>query len=103
MALFRKVSGDARTDATGSYVLGEAMMNPNKSLQLACAGAAHWSDQQTDAGQQSAKSGARPKTMVIRLENLPATAENLERIRERALRLNRQLAASAMPFRVRVL
>jgi len=80
------------------------MMNTDRSWPPACGGAGHWSDQQTDTRQQSPESDDdRPKAMVIRLENLPATAENLERLRERARRLNRQLAASAMPFRVRVL
>ena len=44
----------------------------------------------------------RTRPVILRLEDLPATPRNLERIRERVRLLNRQLAASGTPFRLRV-
>ncbi|MCL5743840.1 MAG: hypothetical protein M1541_07910 [Acidobacteria bacterium] len=44
----------------------------------------------------------RPQPVILRLENLPATPRNLERIRERVRLLNRLLADSGTPFRLRV-
>jgi hypothetical protein len=40
--------------------------------------------------------------VVLRLESIPATARNLERVRERVRSLNSLLAASDVPFRLRV-
>ncbi len=40
--------------------------------------------------------------VILRLEDLPATPGNLERIRERVRILNRQLAAAGTSFRLRV-
>ena len=40
--------------------------------------------------------------IILRLEDLPATPRNLERIRERVRMLNQQLAASGTPLRLRV-
>lgn len=45
----------------------------------------------------------RPKPVILRLENLQATPGNLERIRERIRTMNRQLADSEAPFRLRVI
>ncbi len=39
---------------------------------------------------------------IIRLETLPATPGNVERIQERVRELNRRLAESGTPFRLRV-
>jgi hypothetical protein len=44
----------------------------------------------------------RAQSIVLYLEDLPATPRNLERIRQRVQLLNRQLAQSGMPFRLRV-
>lgn len=44
----------------------------------------------------------RLRPVILRLEDLPATPHNLERIRERVRILNRQLAAAGTPFRLRV-
>lgn len=42
------------------------------------------------------------RPVILRLEELPATPHNLERIRERVRILNRRLAAAGTPFRLRV-
>ncbi len=47
-------------------------------------------------------SGQQNEPVILRLEELPATSHNLKRIRERVRLLNEQLAASGMPFRLRV-
>ena len=39
---------------------------------------------------------------ILRLEDLPATPHNLERVREHVRMLNQQLAASGTPLRLRV-
>lgn len=44
-----------------------------------------------------------PLPAILRLEDLPATSSNLERIRERVRLLNRRLAASGTPLRLRVI
>jgi hypothetical protein len=44
----------------------------------------------------------RTRVIVLRLEDLPATPCNLERIRERIRLLNRRLADSGTPFQLRV-
>lgn len=44
----------------------------------------------------------RTQPIIMRLEDLPATTRNLERIRERVRRLNRLLADSGALFRLRV-
>jgi hypothetical protein len=45
----------------------------------------------------------RTRPVILRLEDLPATPSNLERIRERVRLLNCRLAASGTPFRLRVI
>jgi hypothetical protein len=53
----------------------------------------------------SARAGephGRPLGVILRLEDLPATRPNIERIRERVRQLNRHLAASGTPLRLRV-
>ncbi len=45
----------------------------------------------------------RPGPVIVRLEDLPATPGNRERIRARVRLLNRHLAASGTPFRLRVI
>jgi hypothetical protein len=44
----------------------------------------------------------RPLGVILRLEDLRATPPNIERIRERVRQLNRHLAASGAPLRLRV-
>lgn len=44
----------------------------------------------------------RMRAVILRLEDLPATPRNLRRIRERVRQLNRRLADSGAPFRLRV-
>ena len=43
------------------------------------------------------------RAVILRLEDLPATPSNLERIRDQVRSLNRRLADSGTPFRLRVL
>src|SRR5574340_1730144 len=57
-------------------------------------------NQQTDGFSRSGEE--RTRTVILRLEDLPATPSNLARIRERVRLLNRRLAASGTPFRLRV-
>ncbi len=44
----------------------------------------------------------RPQAILLRLEDTPAAPTNMERIRERVRSLNRRLADSGTPFRLRV-
>ncbi len=44
----------------------------------------------------------RPQPILLRLEAVPATAQNLDRVRQRIHELNRRLAAAGTPFRLRV-
>jgi len=44
----------------------------------------------------------RPRAILLRLEDTPATPRNLESITERVRALNRRLADSGAPFRLRV-
>jgi hypothetical protein len=44
----------------------------------------------------------RTRAIIMRLEDVPATPHNLERMRERVRLLNRRLADSGAPFRLRV-
>jgi hypothetical protein len=44
----------------------------------------------------------RTRAAILRIGDLPATPHNLERMQERIKRLNRQLADSGVPFRLRV-
>ncbi len=57
-------------------------------------------NQQTDDRGRGGEGPTRP--VILRLEDLPATPGNVERIRERVRLLNRHLAASGTPFRLRV-
>jgi hypothetical protein len=56
--------------------------------------------QQQMDGQVEANVPGEP--LILRLESTPATARNLERIRERVRSVNSRLAASNAPFRLRV-
>ncbi len=58
-------------------------------------------NRQSDGRGHAREEGAR--SVILRLEDLPATRSNLERIRERVRLLNRRLAASGTPFRLRVI
>jgi hypothetical protein len=44
----------------------------------------------------------RPRAMLLRLEQMPATPSNFERIRERVRQINQRLADAGAPFRLRV-
>ncbi len=71
-----------------------------------CARAAHLigrciKNQQSDGRGRTGEE--RPRPVILRLDDLPATTSNLERIRERIRLLNRRLAASGTPFRLRVI
>jgi hypothetical protein len=71
-----------------------------------CARAAHLigryiKNQHSDGRGRTGEERTLPVT--LRLEDLPATSSNLERIRERVRLLNRRLAASGTPFRLRVI
>jgi hypothetical protein len=44
----------------------------------------------------------RKRAIILRLEDVPATPRNLERIRERIRLLNQRLAESGAQFRLRV-
>ncbi len=43
-----------------------------------------------------------PLPIIVRLDEVPATARNTARIRERVRLLNQRLAASGTPFQLRV-
>lgn len=58
-------------------------------------------NQQSDGRGLTGEERTRP--VILRLEDLPATPSNLERIRERVRLLNRRLAASGAPFQLRVI
>lgn len=44
-----------------------------------------------------------PQTIIVRLEDLPATPRNIERIRERVQLWNSRLESSETPFRLRMI
>ncbi len=58
-------------------------------------------NQQSDHRGRTGEDRTRP--VILRLDDLPATPSNLDRIRERVRLLNRRLAASGTPFRLRVI
>jgi hypothetical protein len=60
------------------------------------------SNEQNDCRVQFYGREDRGQPVILRLENLPATPHNFKRIHERVRLLNQQLAASGMPFRLRV-
>jgi hypothetical protein len=60
------------------------------------------SNQQNDCRVQLCGREDRGQPVMVRLEDLPATPHNLKRIHERVRSLNQQLAASGMPFRLRL-
>ena len=51
---------------------------------------------------RTGKPHGRPLGVILRLEDLRATPPNIARIRERVRQLNRHLAASGAPLRLRV-
>ena len=57
----------------------------------------------TVPGRNIASFGDGTQPVVLRLEDLPATPRNLERIRQQVEYLNRRLALSGAPFRLRVI
>ena len=69
-----------------------------------CARASHligrYIKNRQNGGRVHREDGAQP--VILRLEDVPATPHNLERIRERVRLLNQRLAASGTPFRLRV-
>lgn len=60
-------------------------------------------ENQTMPGSNIAFFAAGVQPIVLRLEDLPATPRNLERIRQQVEYLNRRLALSGTPFRLRVI
>jgi hypothetical protein len=71
-----------------------------------CARAAHLigryiKNRQND-GRGRVSGEERPLPVILRLEDLPATPCNLERLQERVRQLNRLLADSGTPLRLRV-
>lgn len=58
--------------------------------------------QDNDCGRVSGREH-EAQEVILRLEDVPATPGNIERIRERLRLLNRQLAASGTPFRLRMI
>ena len=84
----------------------EQMDQADSSGVPTCARAAHLigryiKNRQSDGrGRMPGEERARP--VILRFEDLPATPRNLDRIRERVRVLNRRLADSGTPFRLRV-
>lgn len=73
------------TRARGSHLVGQYIKNG-----------------QNNAGRHRPAGEDRARTFIFRIEDLPASPGNLERMRKRVSRLNRRLAESGTPFRVRV-
>jgi hypothetical protein len=71
-----------------------------------CARAAHligrYIKNHQDVGRGRVSAEGRPRPVILRLEDVRATPRNLERIRERVRLLNRMLADSGTPFRLRI-
>jgi hypothetical protein len=44
----------------------------------------------------------RPRPLIVRLEDVPATPSNFERMRERVRQINQRLTDAGAPFRLRV-
>ena len=59
-------------------------------------------NRQNECRTQPTADEERTHAVILRLDDLPATSHNLQRIRELVRRLNRQLAASGTPVRLRV-
>ena len=82
----------------------EQIDNADSSAVPTCARASHligrYTKNRENDGTGKRHDGAQP--MILRLEDLPATPHNLERIRERVRLLNQRLAASGTPLRLRV-
>ena len=56
---------------------------------------------QSDGWGRRGEGHSRP--VILRLEDLPATPGNIERIREQVRLMNRRLMASGTPFRLKVI
>lgn len=72
-----------------------------------CARASHLvgeyiKDRQSDGRSRIHGAEDRARAVIVRLEDLPATPHNVERMRERVRALNRMLADSGTPLRLRV-
>ena len=72
-----------------------------------CACAPHRIGQYTEnnrnsAGRHPPAVEDRPASFILRFEDLPASPENVERMRERVTQLNRRLAGLGAPFRLRL-
>lgn len=81
----RADSGAVPTRARASHLIGRYIKNRHDNGRARASGE---------------EEHVRP--VILRLEDLPATPRNLKRIRERVRMLNRQLAASGTPFRLRI-
>jgi len=62
----------------------------------------HASNQRNGGSARTGEPDGRPCGVILRFEDLRATRPNIERIRERVRLLNRHLAASGTPLRLRV-
>jgi hypothetical protein len=85
----------------------EQIDQPDFSAVSARARASHLIGQyikngQNNAGRHRPAVEDRARPFIFRLEDLPASPGNLERMRARVRQLNRRLAESGAPFRVRV-
>jgi hypothetical protein len=85
----------------------EQIEDAGSSADPTCARASHvrgryMTNQQTDGRVHLAGRDNRGHPVILRLEDLPATPHNLERIRERVRLLNQRLAASGTPLCLRV-
>jgi hypothetical protein len=82
----------------------EQIDNADSSAVPTCARASHligrYTKNRENEGTVNRHDGAQP--MILRLEDLPATPHNLERIRERVRLLNQRLASSGTTLRLRV-
>ena len=85
----------------------EQIVDAGSSADPTCPRTSHligryMTNQQGDGRVHSSGRDDSGQPIILRLEDLPATPHNLERIRERVRMLNQQLAASGTPLRLRV-
>jgi hypothetical protein len=81
--------------------------NADSSAVPTCARAAHLigryiKNRQSENGVHSRGGEDRGQPVIVRLEDLPATPHNLERVRESVRFLNQRLASAGAPFRLRL-
>ena len=81
--------------------------NADSSAVPTCARASHLvghyiKNRQSGGGVHLRGGHDRGQPLIVRLEDLPATPQNVERIRESVRLLNQRLASAGAPFRLRV-